>query len=282
MLKLVLNQASCKEPSLEALIKHLKGFRSLELDTFEINSTNKNGVSLKTINELMHSFDLEVESVYGLEDFSLSSERFFKTKILPIFNQMMSQAYKLDAELLIVSPSLLDQEATQAGVPQWRILNRTKNRLKVLLKKAFENGLTVGLEFSSDQKSSFSNLKDLKELFETLEDKDNLGVVMNVFDLAQIGLDYAQLKELSEKLYLFRLSDSKLETLTNGNLFDRTNILVPGEGTFDYKEFFRNTRKLGYRRPFSVVSSELDCSRELYQKVFDYLYPLFRASEDPT
>ncbi len=282
MLKLVLNQATCKELRLEMLIKNVKGFRSLELDSFKLNRAVQNDINLNAIKELMASYDIEIESLFGLKDFSLNSEKLFKRETLPSFQQMMSQAYKLETGLLIVTPSLLDENAIQAGIPQWRILKRTENRLKFLLKKAFENGLKLGFEFLSDPFCSLSNASDLKELFERLEDKENLGIVTNVVHLARDKLDYAQLKDLSESLLLFRLSDFKFKRFSEGLSYKDAEKQVSEKELFDFKEFFRWARKIGYRRPYSIILAENDCSKGLYQKVFNYLYPLFRTSEDPT
>ncbi|MFX1236563.1 MAG: sugar phosphate isomerase/epimerase family protein [Promethearchaeota archaeon] len=282
MLKLALNQATCKELSFKSFLECSMGFQGVELDTSKIEEFIKEPLEIWDLKELLETYSLEVESVYGLDDFSLNSERDYKIKTLPAFHRMLKQAYKLESDLLIVTPSDLEENQKQETIPQWRILRRTKKRLEQLSKRAYGDGINICFHYISLKNNSLPNLHDVLEIIEELEDRENIGLLLDNFHLVRSGVQYSQLKSVQEQLFLFRISDFEFEGINGSDSPEFPDKTLPGRGDFNFKDFFRWTRKLEYRKTYSLNPSEGECNDKIFKKCYKNLYPLFRASEDLT
>lgn len=269
MIKLALNQKSCKNLTLKEFIKFSKNFKGVELNFKKIKETITKNVNLKSILETLAIYDLKVSSIFRLKDFSLCSEREYKTKVLSNLKLMMNYCYKLETGLLIVNPSFLEAPDDLNPIPKWRVLNRTGKRLKQISKIAITNDINIGFEFLSD--SSISTLEDAIEIFKPLESQENLGYVIDSFHIAKSKSNYSQLSEIKQLLFLIQLGDLKHEN--NNSTDDLTALkdvkrVFPGEGNFDIKKFLNFIQKLNYHKEYSIELAKSECKENLYKKFY--------------
>lgn len=269
MIKLAINQNSCKNLSLLRFIKFSKDFNGVELNFKEIKKVGSENVKLKDILEALEIYNLKVYSIFSLKDFSLCSERDFKTKILSNLIQMFNFCYKLESNLIIVNPSKLEFSLESDVVPKWRVINRTRKRLEEILKKANNEDINIGFEFLSD--SSISTLSDAKEVLEPFESHEKLGYIIDLFHVVKSGSDHNQIKIIKDFIFLIQLCDLEYD---KENITDISSSLVkrvfPGEGYYELKDFIKFSQKIGYLKRYSLELSKYECSEDLYKKLHIY------------
>lgn len=261
---IALNQNTCANLNLFKFIKFAKKFDGVEFDTEKIKKTLSKNYNLKDIFETLEIYDTKVESIYPLSDFSLCSERDFKTKVLKNFKQMIHYCDKLESDLIIATPSLIDLSTDATSIPKWRIVNRTRSRLEDISKRAYKEDINIGFEFSLLDSSSVSNLHEAKEILKPLESQENLGYVIDTFYLK---VNFNEINDIRELISLIRLADF------NENSGEDLERLFPGEGDFNFRVFYRFLEKLGYRKAFSIELSNNECSEKLLEKfstIFKY------------
>lgn len=264
---IALNQNTCANLDLFKFIKFAKKFDGVEFDAEKIRKTLSKNYNLKDIFETLEIYDTKVESIYPLSDFSLCSERDFKTKVLNNFKQMIHYCDKLESGLIIATPSLIDFSTEATSIPKWRILNRTRKRLEDISKRAYREDINIAFEFLISDGSSISNLRDAKEVLKPLESLENLGYVVDTFYLAKFNRDFNEIKDIRTLISLIRLADF------NENSGEDLERLFPGEGDFSFRVFYRFLEKLGYRKTFSIELSNNECSDKLLEKfstIFKY------------
>ena len=274
MIKLALNQNSCKNLSLLEFIKFSRDFEGVELNFKKIKKSLSKNLKLKDILETLEIYNLKVYSIFHLKNFSLCSEKDYKTKVLNNLMQMFNLCYKLESNLIIVNPSKLELSSEANVIPKWRVINRTIKRLEDLSKKANNEDINIGFEFLSD--SSISTLNDAIEVLETFESQENLGYIIDLFHVKKSGSDYNQLKNIKDHIFLIQLSDLKYD---KENITDISKSLVervyPGEGNFELKDFIKFTQKIGYGKTYSLELSKEECSENLYKKLHIYFLKHF-------
>jgi len=274
MIKLALNQNSCKNLSLLEFIKFSRDFEGVELNFKKIKKSLSKNLKLKDILETLEIYNLKVYSIFHLKNFSLCSEKDYKTKVLNNLMQMFNLCYKLESNLIIVNPSKLELSSEANVIPKWRVINRTIKRLEDLSKKANNEDINIGFEFLSD--SSISTLSDAIEVLETFESQENLGYIIDLFHVKKSGSDYNQLKNIKDHIFLIQLSDLKYD---KENITDISKSLVervyPGEGNFELKDFIKFTQKIGYGKTYSLELSKEECSENLYKKLHIYFLKNF-------
>ena len=264
---IALNQNTCANLDLFKFIKFAKKFDGVEFDTEKIRKTLSKNYNLKDILETLEIYDTKVESIYPLSDFSLCSERDFKTKVLNNFKQMIHYCHKLESDLIIATPSLIDFSTEASSIPKWRIINRTRKRLEDISKRAYKEDINIGFEFSLLDRSSVSSLHEAKEILKPLESQENLGYVIDTFYLAKFKVNFNEINDIRELISLIRLADF------NENSGEDLERLFPGEGDFSFRVFYRFLEKLGYRKAFSIELSNNECSEKLLEKfssIFKY------------
>ena len=213
MLKIALNQKTCENLDFFKFIKYSKGFYGVELDFNKLSHFYSKNMSLKDILELLENYNLEVVSIFQLEDFSLCSAMDYKTKILSKLNQMIEYLYKLESNLLIVNPSSIKGQNEADLIPKWKIIRRTQNRLEKISKIANETDVNIGFEFISSPESSISTLEEAKEVMKNLVDKENLGYILDLFHLTKSNVDLNQLYDIKSYIFLIQLCDVKFDSL---------------------------------------------------------------------
>jgi sugar phosphate isomerase/epimerase len=257
---IALNQNTCANLDLFQFIKFAKNFDGVEVDVEKITKALSKNYNLEDILEILNIYNTKVESIFSLSDFSLCSDRDFKTKILTRFNQMINYCYKLESDLIIVTPSLFESSVEASSIPKWRILNRTRKRLEYLSKRAYKEDVNIGFEFLSVKESSVANLYDAKELLKPLESQENVGYVIDTFYFAKFKVNPNEIKDIREFIFLIKMADF------NKTLTQEAERLFPGEGDFNFNNFYRFLEKLGYHKAFSIELSNNGCSEKLLEK----------------
>ncbi len=245
MIKLALNQNSCKNLSLLKFIKFSRDFEGVELNFKKIKRSLSKNLKLKDILETLEIYNLRVFSIFHLKDFSLCSEKDYKTKVFNNLMQMFNLCYKLESNLIIVNPSKLELSSEDTLIPKGRIINRTIKRLADLSKKAYDEDINIGFEFLG----SIPTLNDAMEVLEPFESQENLGYIINTRYIS--GSDYNQLKKIKDFIFLIKLTDLK---------YDEEDI------TDKSKDFIKFTQNIGYRKEYSIELSEDECLDNLYNK----------------
>ncbi len=274
MLKIALNQNTCKNLGLIEFIHFSKDFYGVELDHEKINECIAKRSTIQDIIELLDSCELSLLSIFSLENFSLCSETHYKLKILPKMSLMMDYLYKLESDLIVVTPSQFENSEDSSLIPKWRIFNRTRKRLKEISNIAYKNDINIGFEFENHPNSSISTLSDAKQVFEELEEVENLGFVIDLFHLYKSNDTFRNLADIKEKLSLIQLCDVNYSE-KNG-IKSRTELerLMPGEGAIEFQDMFDFFRKLRYRNIYSIELSEHHCQDKNTEISLNYLKKL--------
>lgn len=280
--KISLNQNTCKELNLLDFIARAKRFDGVELKYKRIKEALNRGSTLKDVMELLEVYDIEASSIFCLKDFSLCSERDYKIRILPTFKQMIKYCNKLECDLLIVSPSVLNKNSNESTIPQRRILNRTTKRLEDLSKKAQKSDTKIGFEYFSSNDSSIATLNDAKEVLKPLESRENVGYVIDTFSLIKKDVDINQLNDIKELIWLVQLSDLKYESKDDLSGIVGSDRIFPGDGAFNWKEFVYLLQKFSYRGKYSLELSRSECPKKMYEKIYSLvdgiIYDYWRMS----
>lgn len=245
MIKLALNQNSCRDLSLLEFIKFSRDFKGVELNFKKIKRSLSKNLKLKDILETLEIYNLRVFSIFHLKNFSLCSDKDYKTKVLNNLMQMFNLCYKLESNLIIINPSKLELSSEANIIPKWRVINRTIKRLEDLSKKAYDEDINIGFEFLG----SIPTLNDAMEVLEPIESQENLGYIINTRFISDS--DYNQLKKIKDFIFLIKLSGLK---------YDEEDI------TDISKDFIKFTQKIGYRKVYSIELSEEECLDNLYKK----------------
>ena len=276
MIQLALNQDSCKDLKLLDFLKYSKRFMGAELDFKKIKKSISSGkVNLNEILETLEIYSLKLVSIFQLEDFSLSSDKHYKSVILNSLSHMLNYSYKLESDLIIVQPSFLtipsEISSDSIEIPKRRIINRTIKRLKDLSKRAYEQDINIGFEFLSLPNSSIATLDEAKEVLKPLESQENVGYIIDTFTLAKTGADINELREIKDFIFLIQLGDllydpnSKSEDLIS---IDDSNRIPPGRGNYDFTSFFKLLQKMRFDKPYSIELSKNQCSENLHTNFF--------------
>ena len=276
MIQLALNQNSCKDLKLLDFINYSKRFMGVELDYKKIKKSISSGkVNLNEIQETLEIYSLKLVSIFQLEDFSLSSDKYYKSVILNRLNHMLKYSYKLESDLIIIQPSFLpipsEPSSDSIEIPKQRIINRTSKRLNSLSKIAYEEDINIGFEFLNLPNSSISTLDDAKEVLRPLEFLENVGYIIDTFSLAKSGADINELREIKDYIFLTQLGDliydpnSKPEDLIS---IEDSNRVFPGRGNYDFMSFFEFMQKIRYDKPYSIELSKKQCSENLHTNFF--------------
>ncbi len=269
MIKIALNQYSCKKLNLIDFIKYSKDFKAVELNYKRIRKALSEKIKLKDILDLLESYDTKLLSIFQLKDFSLSSERVYKTKVLKNLNLMTDYCNKLECNLIILNPSFLEDTRESKLIPKWRIFNRTRKRLEDLSKRIQQNDINLGFEFLNLPNSSISSLSDAIEVIQPLESRENLGHIIDIFHFAKGNTELNQLREIKDSLFLIQLCDVKYNPLDELNQLKESDRTFPGDGNYDLKKFLNFIiNKIGYRDYFSIELLKNQCSENLYKKFF--------------
>ncbi len=257
---IALNQSTCENLDVFEFIKFAKKFDGVELNIEKIKRTLSKNYTLKEILETLEIYDTKAVSIYPLKDFSLCSDRDFKTKVLSNFKQMLNYCDKLESDLIIATPSLLEISTETPKIPKWRIINRTRKRLEDVSKRANKEDINIAFEFLILDRSSISDLYEAKEVLKPLESQENLGYVIDTFYLAKFNVNFNEIKDIRELISLIRLADF------NENSAENSKRLFPGEGNFSFSTFYRFLEKLSYRNAYSIELSNNVCSEKLLEK----------------
>ena len=258
---IALNQNTCPDLDTFQFIKFAKKFDGVELNVNKIRNLVSNKHHLNDVTEVLEIYSTKVVSIYPLSDFSLCSAREYKTVILNNFSQMVKYCYKLETDLIITTPSLLEPTNGMPLIPKRRIINRTIKNLKDISKRAYKEDINIAFEFLLVDHSSISNLDDAKKIVKSLEGQENLGYIIDTFYLAQFDVDFNEIIDIKDSIYLIRLADF------DQNSLEDANRLFPGEGNFNFTAFHRFLEKLGYHNPFSIELSDNECSEKLLEKI---------------
>ena len=132
-------------------------------------------------------------------------------------------------------------------IPKGRIINRTIKRLKDLSRIAYKQDINIGFEFINLPNSSIATLDDAIEVLRPLESQENVGYIIDTFNLAKSGADINKLGEIKDYLFLIQLGDmiydpnSKSEDLLS---IKESNRVFPGRGNYDFTGFFMLYRNI--------------------------------------
>jgi sugar phosphate isomerase/epimerase len=256
-----LNQNTCKNQELLEFIHFSRKFKAVELNFIKIRDSISQNVTLKDILEILETVNTRVISIFSLDNFSLCSDRIYKTKILKNFKLMMNYCYKLESNLIIVNPSTSTKLPEIENIPKWRIIKRTRKKLEDLSKRASNESINLGFDFSFDPESTIHSLVDAKEVLKPLEPYENLGYIIDTFHLAKMKQDYStQLNDIKDLIFLFRLADF------NPKISEPELRLLPYEGAFNFNKFFQYARKIDYHNYYSFYLSKDNCSQRLIKK----------------
>jgi sugar phosphate isomerase/epimerase len=276
MIQLALNQNSCKDLMLLDFLNYSKHFMGVELSFKKIKKSISGGkVNLNEILETLESYSLKLVSIFQLDDFSLSSDKHYKSVILNSLSHMLNYSYKLESDLIIIQPSFLtipsETSSDSIEIPKRRIINRTSKRLSKIAKIAYEQDINIGFEFLSLPNSSITTLNDAKEVLRPLESQENVGYIIDTFSLAKSGADINELREIKDSIFLIQLGDliydpnSKSEDLIS---IEDSNRVFPGRGNYHFTGFLEFLQKIRYDKLYSIELSKNQCSENLHTNFF--------------
>ena len=274
--KISLNQNTCQDLKLFDFIAQAKRFDGIELEFKRIKDALREKRTLKDVFELSEMYDTEITSLFSLQDFSLCSEREYKIRILPTFSQMVEYCTKLECDLIIVTPSLLNAFSDENAIPQWRIVNRTTKRLEDLSKKAKKSDVRIGFEYLPSIDCSIATLNDAKEVLNLLESRENVGYIIDTFSLAKNDIDFDQLRDIKELIWLVQLSDIKYESIDELPEIDESDRIFPGNGVFNWKEFIFLLQKLRYKGKYSLELLKKECPKKAHEKIYSLVDGIIR------
>ena len=269
MFNLALNQDSCRKNSIDQFIKISKDFYGIELNFKKIKKSLSQKYSIKELKELLEIYNLKICSFFELKNFSLCSEKEFKSEILKHLKELLFYCEKFESDLIIVQPSNLENFSSQNTILKTKIINKTRKRLNAISKLSDEEDICVGFEFLAD--NPISSLKEAVNLIEPLKYQENLGLIIDTYHLILNNSDYTQLDSIRDLIYLIQLSDVEYDTeASDKNEEDKKKVsrLLPGEGAFDFQLFFDYMRKIGYKKPYSLELDLEGCEHNLYQQFF--------------
>jgi len=264
-----LNQNSCYNLSLIEFMQFAKNFNGVELNFKKIEKALFEGLTLKEILDILVSYRLKTCSIYALKDFSLSSDKDYKEKVMSQFKQMIHYCYTLESDLLIVNPSIIEESTDSIKIPQERIVKRTIKRIEDLSKIADKNDINLGFEFLYN--SSIPTLSMAIEVVGALESRENLGYVIDTFHFVKSKASLSQLKNIAQLIYLIQLSDLKFDSIDQLTSLKDSDRSFPGEGNFNLKSFMDNAIKIGYKNMFSIELSKNESIENLNEKYFKFL-----------
>lgn len=262
MIRLALNQDSCELELLE-FINFSQDFQAVELNYNTLESSLDN-LSLKDLLEILEAYGLKIASLFPLENFSLCSNTTYENEIIPQLENMIEYCYRLENNLIVVNPSVIDYD-----IPKWKVYRRMREKLEEICKIAYKTDIYIGLEFIALPNSSISSFQEARELLKPLEHIENLGYVIDTFHFAKSQGNVKDLYDIRKLLYLVQLSDLRFKSIGNRKellaLSDK-NRVFPGGGDIDFERFINYLRKIGYNRFYSLELSNKDCSINFYKK----------------
>jgi len=260
-MKLGINQATLKSAPCEEFIC---AAGDAKFDGVEVNQENiatyLTQGTYKTLKDTLESYQLAVASVNALEDFNLCSDFDFKTKFLTQMQFMCEIGYKLESDLIVVTPSFLREDADPAEVREDKIISKTQKRLSEVSKIAAKTDLTVGVEFFAFPYASVRSLNLARKIIDPLVPKlENVGYVVDTFHFLVSGGNVTDLTGISN-LFMIHMSDLSYtpgEDLSGKKDSDR---VFPGEGNFDFQVFLSSLKNNRYRGYLSIelFDPELD------------------------
>ncbi|TFF98210.1 MAG: sugar phosphate isomerase/epimerase [Promethearchaeota archaeon] len=259
MENLALNQQSYQKSDLLYFIQFAKKFQGLELNYKSIKDSLSNKITLKDIFQTLNSHNLKMVNLFQLKDFSLCSDNKFKVEIIPTLKEMINYCYKLESDLITVSPSFESRD-----IPQWKIIRRTKEKLKLLAKIAYKEDIKLGFEFINLPNSSIPSLKEAKKVMKPLIAQENLGYIIDTFYLEKSGENVEDLIDIfksAAQIYLIQLADVQKKEKQDPLEINEAQRIIPGRGSFDFKDLFEKVYQNRYRGYYSI---------ELHKKPFDY------------
>ncbi|MHA1724636.1 MAG: sugar phosphate isomerase/epimerase family protein [Promethearchaeota archaeon] len=247
-------------------------FRCVELNYSTLKNNIAPNFKLSDLLELLEIFKTKVISLYELKDFSLSSDNIFKTIVLPQLNDMMEACYKLECDMIIVNPSKIDPKFSESPFSKEKIIQRTRKRLLTLSKLAWKQDIKIGFEMLGEENSSIRTLKEAHDVLNYLSSQENIGYILDLFHLhvSKSNLD-SLLKDIKDRVYLIQLCD--FEEISNSDAEDAKKILriFPGQGNFDFKNFFHLLKKNDYSALFSIEADCNQCDSKTLKQVYQFL-----------
>ena len=265
-LKIALNQNTCEGLDLVKFIDYSKDFDGIELDFDKIAEFLSKNNHLSDLLEILGTYSLEIESIFKLDDFILSSEHYFKRTAKKKLEKMINHCYQLESDLIIINPRFLEDPQEVESIERWKIMRKIHDRLKKIAKLAYKSDINLGLEFINSSNSIIQTLKDAKEAMENLEDLENLGYVIDVYHFASNQTDLNQLEDIKDVLFLVQLCDIDQEAKEDPQKEANPDRLFIGEGNYNLKNFINFTQKIGYRRTYSLEIDKENDINDLYLK----------------
>ncbi len=252
-MKFGLNQATLKTAPLE---EFLQAAGEAKFDGVEVCQENVaqylDRGSYSALKDILESYPLTVAAVNALDDFNLCSDFDFKTKLLSQWQFMAEIGYKLESDLLIVTPSFLREDANPADVREDKIISRTQKRLAELSKIAGSQDLKVGFEFVGFPGASVRTLALTRKIVDPLIRRlENVGFVVDTFHFL---ISEGNLHDLTGISQLFMIHVSDL-SFTPGEKFSRKkdpDRVFPGEGNFDFTSFFTALKTIKHQGYISI------------------------------
>jgi len=266
MVSLALNQNTCKNKNLIKFMDFAQDFQGIELifEDIEQYIRNNYNIEIRDILEYLETYNLDLVNILRLEDFSLCSDSKFKNEIIPKLKKMLNFCYKLGCYLITVSPSIESRD-----IPEWRIIRRTKQKLKEIAKIAYKEDIKVGFEFNNLPNSSLSTLSQAKDVLKPLISQENLGYVIDTFYLSINMTKIEELKEIINQIYLFQLSDVKPNFEYVSLDVKEEFRIFPGKGKIDFEKFLKLIKEFGYRDYYSIELYQNECTRNMYYRFLE-------------
>lgn len=269
-MNLALNQATCRENPLIEFIEFAQDFNSIELNFIQISESLTEQFTLKDLFEQLEMYNLSVYALFELEDFSLCSDTKFKTEIIPTLHKMMEYCYKLECDLITITPSF-----ERRDISQWRIERRTIKRLEALGTIAYKEDIRIGCEFVNLPDSSIPTLSEAKKILTPSYSLENVGYVIDTYYLAKGGENFEDIDQISNNLYLIRLADLLSHEKEPKKESDEEIRVLPGMGVFNFKDFFQIVERF-YKYSYSLKIMKRFCGKDLHTRFYQSLKNYYR------
>ncbi|MHA1292590.1 MAG: sugar phosphate isomerase/epimerase family protein [Promethearchaeota archaeon] len=248
-------------------LRFSKNFSGVELKYEVLKTFIEFNMKLKEILELLNIFNLSVVSIFSLKNATLCSESYYKVHIVENLNQIITFCNKLECDLLLIQPSILKSISEIENIPKWRIIERTRKKIKEISKIAYKNDINVALEIIHEPTSSIQTISDAIDVIQPLESQENVGYVIDTFHFAKSTEDISQIYKIKEFLYLIQLSDLIYKDYEDIQYLKESDRIFPGEGNFNFNIFLKHMERIGYRKYYSLKLSKKKCSEDIYNRI---------------
>lgn len=221
------------------------GFDCMEFRLGILDKYFKSGGTVENIRNFFNTSRLKPHGMNSVEFFNMKPPEEFE-KIKLEYDRICRLTKELGSDLVITVPT-----PDVAGT--WKeIRENTAECLKQLCDIADRYGIRVGFEMIGFPRFSVNNFADAYEIVQAVG-RDNIGCVIDMYHFYINGSSIEDLRKADgSKIFMVHIEDVANKPV--GTFDSDADRLMPGDGVFPMREFFRALKETGYN---DIVSIEL-------------------------